>query len=69
MDPARNHNTTQRGATTVEYATIVALVVIAVLVGAWLLVDPRPDRTMGSPLPYTFNSVGSRVGQFGTVAE
>lgn len=69
MTSMKNHNTAQRGATTVEYAIIVALVVVAVLVGAWLLVDPRPDRTMNSPLPYTFNTIGSRVGQFGTVAE
>lgn len=69
MTPMADHNTRARGATTVEYAVIVVLVVAAVIVGAWLLVDPRPNQAMNSILPMTFDSVGRKVGHFGTVAD
>lgn len=65
----RDHSNIEHGATTVEYAILVALVVAVVIVGAWLLVDPRPEQTMNSALPRTFDSIGGRVGQFGTVAQ
>lgn len=65
----RDQNHTEHGATTVEYALLVILVVAVVIVGAWMLVDPRPGETMNSALPRTFDSIGGRVGQFGTVAQ
>ena len=55
----------QRGATSVEYALIVVLIII-VMVGVIIyMVNPvAPDNSL---MPKTYNAIGNRVGNYGLV--
>jgi len=55
----------QRGATSVEYAVICVMIILVIIGTVLWLVNPGDPQN--SLLPKTYNSVGERVGNFGTV--
>lgn len=56
---------TQRGATSVEYAIMAVLIILVIIATVLWLVNPADE--WNSVMPQTFNAVGSKVGNFGTV--
>lgn len=55
----------QKGAATVEYAVIAVLIILVIIATILWLVDPADPGN--SLMPQTFNSVGGRIGNYGTV--
>ena len=54
----------ERGATSVEYAVIIVAIILAIIATVLLLVNPTDPGN--SLLPKAYNSVGNKVGNFGT---
>jgi len=56
----------ERGATSVEYAVIIVLIILAVSSAVFWLADPTdPDNSL---LPTTYSMVSDKVGNFGSVS-
>ncbi len=55
----------ERGATSVEYAVIIVLIILTVIGTVLLLVNPTdPDNSL---LPKTYTTVSNKIGNFGSV--
>ena len=59
------HISRQEGISSVEYAVILVLLVLAAAATVYWLADPTDP--FNSLMPGTYNAVGNKVGQFGLV--
>ena len=61
----QTETSSEKGATSVEYAVIIVLIILTVIGTVLLLVNPTdPDNSL---LPKTYTTVSNKIGNFGTV--